>query len=52
MKMGLEYVAQDEHEGTEVIWSEEQNKGDLTTTFNYLLGEYTEDKARLARGAQ
>lgn len=29
MQMDLEYVAQNEPEGTEVIWSEEENKGTL-----------------------
>lgn len=29
MQMGLQYVAQNELEGTEVIWSEEENKGTL-----------------------
>lgn len=50
MQMDLECVAGDEPEGMEVSWSEEENKGDLITTFNCLLGGYRKDKARLVRG--
>lgn len=36
MQMVLECVAQDEPEGKEIIWSEDEKKGDLITTFNCL----------------